>query len=365
MNLLIKYFVFISCTAASYTFLDVQDVVSRAMHAQLSAELSSLREEREQMVHSIGNSSNGVQLSNAAELKPPTIPKKGPLKVLDIGSGEIGFNSFDTTADVVKMNNTKVTCNFLKEYLEPQEVKKFVDAILEHFPQSENEKIYIGLTGANREFYAKNPEPMQKYFLEMEKYVKLEWFVPSGEQEAQYELSAVKYLSLQTGVGKIDGVISGGGGSCQMSTSRGILPKVYSIPLGNKSPEKFPLFGEKVQDKLSHWYSLLGREIGFDIGRDFEPFSGKYVGISAMFYGAKSAGITGRFLTKTQALEKIDKRLNVCLDEGNERDVWNLAMMRSVLLLILADDAEIFFQRNWKVGNEELVATWSLGMYVE
>jgi len=215
----------------SYSFLDVQDMVSRAMHAQLSAELGALREERQQMIHAVGvDSSHDAQLSNAPATRIPTVAKKEPLSVLDVGSGEIGFNSFTMTADgVVHM-------------------KSF--------------KIFIGLTGANREFYLKTPEPLQNFFCELETHIKLEWFVPSGEQEANCELSAVKYLALQTGIGKVDGVISGGGGSCQISCSRGFFPEVYSFPLGNKSPDKLSLFGEKKQDKLNHWYSLLGREIG-------------------------------------------------------------------------------------------------------
>jgi len=70
-------------------------------------------------------------------------------------------------------------------------------------------------------------------------------------------------------------------------------------------------------------------------------------------------------VTKSDALKKIDERLNVCVEEEIEKDMWNLAMMRSILLLVLADDAKIIFQRNWKVGNDELVATWSLGLYVK
>jgi len=287
----------------------------------------------------------------------------GNVLVVDIGSGEVGFNSFTDSHGSVQMKNVKVSLNFLKDVIEKSAVDDFAAQVMEHFPDIGTKIVYFGLTGANRDFYLENPEPIRTFFSALEKKMRLDWFVPSGTMEAECELNAVRYLAKETGIGEVEGVLSAGGGSCQISSKCPTSQRsnVYSIPFGNKSPEKINLYGNTARDKLASWSSILSRAIG---KLDLEPLHGTYVGISAMFYGAKACKITGSVVSKYDALDALDKAINDSVNQNDERNMYNLSMVRCLILMVLADDAKIFFQRNWKVGTEELVATWTLGLYV-
>jgi len=359
---------------SSYTFLDFQEMVYTAMQAQLDKEMGALREERQAFIQGVAGTPKRHRTSTshhqhvASTLQPAPayrLPKvgRGNVFVVDIGSGEVGFNSFTDSHGTVEMKNVKISLNFLKEVIEKNAVDEFAAKVTEHFPHVGEKTVYFGLTGANRDSYANDPGPIQNFFSALQRKMKLDWFVPSGTMEAECELNAVRYLAKLTGIGEIEGVLSGGGGSCQISSKcpKSKQSNVYSIPFGNKSPEKIHLFGDTVRDKLLSWTTVLSQAIG---KLDLQELHGTYVGISAMFYGAKAAKIAGSAVSKYEALAAIDHAINDSVEKNNERNMYNLAMVRCLILMILAEDAKIFFQRNWKVGEEELVATWTLGLYV-
>merc|ERR1711860_137737 len=98
------------------------------------------------------------------------------------------------------------------------------------------------------------------------------------------------------------------------------------------------------------------------------PMRGTFVGISAIFYGAKDAGIADKQVSKLEAIAAIDKRLNDVVDilmtseeptddnaiefrKNNEKAMYNLGMMRILFQILLRADAQILCQRNWKCGD--------------
>lgn len=126
---------------------------------------------------------------------------------------------------------------------------------------------------------------------------------------------------------------------------------------------------------------------------------GVYIGISAIFYAAKSAGCAETLLPKAAFLERLNARLKDLLahppkpvDKNGElvydhREFANIVLVRDLISRVLADTAWIVCKRNWKAqpasletnaiasssgaafdGQQEplptYVATWSLGFYL-
>eukprot|EP00397_Hematodinium_sp_SG-2012_P023612 GEMP01024546.1.p1 GENE.GEMP01024546.1~~GEMP01024546.1.p1 ORF type:complete len:430 (+),score=90.42 GEMP01024546.1:101-1390(+) len=349
---------------------DFTDCACRILQGRISSELSALRRRRSEMLDDCANvvtsarrSSNASSTAKQREDFPaldrfPNLKDEKRALLLDIGSGELGFYVYERADDgaVLLKNDKKVPCSFLEQCLDSNDLEKFASLVLEHYGTLD-EAVYAGLTGINRERYLTNREPFDLFFEAVtEKIPKIQWFIPSAKQEAELELTAVQYLAAKCGFGEIDGVLSAGGGSCQISCRNNF----YLIPVGSKTYDKIQLFGATLQEKVYSWMITVSNELH---KTRLKPLSGVFVGISGMFYAAKAAGITGKTITKEEALTQIDEALAKALGADDQRNVYNLAMVRVLLLSALTDDAKVFFQRNWKVGEDEMVATWTLGLF--
>merc|ERR1719330_250422 len=100
------------------------------------------------------------------------------------------------------------------------------------------------------------------------------------------------------------GTISAGGGSCQLTLSgsmKSTTPQLYSIPVGNRVPIVQKIFSDPVtMEERIEWIERIRDSLKKN--RIPRNMSGLYVGISAMYYAAKCAGINDRIVTCPEAV---------------------------------------------------------------
>jgi len=338
---------------------EFSEIVYEILHNQIVHEMSLLRQKKLALTanNAEGNNSSSAPANRPAIDRIPNFQKDKENFLVDVGTAECGFYAYTRIdAKTVKATNSKkVPVNFLDDCVVAQHPDLLAKLVKENFGTTEG-NISFGLTGANREKYLKDPEPINNLFAALGKKIpKLNWFILSGQKEAQSEFIAVQYLADKCGFGKVDAVIGAGSGSCQMSSSSVIA----SIPVGNKTPDKEPLLGASSQDKIYSWIARVSHEMK---KANMRPSPGTFVGISAMFHAAKAAGIAGSSLSKKDAINGFDTALTKMIAENDQRNMYNVAMARTLILFLLTDDSKIFFQRNWKIGDEEMVANWTLGL---
>eukprot|EP00928_Gymnodinium_smaydae_P008522 TRINITY_DN13101_c0_g2_i1.p1 TRINITY_DN13101_c0_g2~~TRINITY_DN13101_c0_g2_i1.p1 ORF type:complete len:1186 (+),score=269.39 TRINITY_DN13101_c0_g2_i1:291-3848(+) len=207
------------------------------------------------------------------------------------------------------------------------------------------------------------------------------------------------------------GTISAGSGSSQVTLrSSGSLDtsQVHSIPVGNRTPlvnakitpghmstlfnklhprtkqfaeqllcsgmpagkctELQKAWGEDgpVDPKSLETWEQLVRSCCEDFGLPNER-RGLFVGISAVFYAAKAAKCDQQILDRDVFLTKLRaKRTQLMGDGGTKgRDLANLTLVIALVESVLHRTARIVCKRNWKVGDADFVATWTLGMYLK
>eukprot|EP00746_Dinoflagellata_sp_MGD_P138745 gnl/MRDRNA2_/MRDRNA2_72331_c0_seq1.p1 gnl/MRDRNA2_/MRDRNA2_72331_c0~~gnl/MRDRNA2_/MRDRNA2_72331_c0_seq1.p1 ORF type:complete len:1019 (+),score=221.89 gnl/MRDRNA2_/MRDRNA2_72331_c0_seq1:70-3126(+) len=288
--------------------------------------------------------------------------------------------------------------------------------------------IFAGATGIHRDMLQSDVVKRQKifdFFAKVEASlqacigcrVNLRLFVPSGLLEAQFELRATNWLVQQSQVeiaglesactekmlleafesfrseagtcGSTSfpdfcaavkmsnapalsavrrtifaGTISAGGGSTQLSMLGGSeVSQLFSMPVGNRIPIIEGMFSKPVlPSERSAWaerIQLSLRNAGFP-----QQLTGLYVGISAMFYAAKAAGINDVVLTKGQVVQAFSKSLDAC-DEQDQRMIAGLMLAYAVTQFVFDDSACILFKRNWQCGDTKYSATWTFGCFTE
>eukprot|EP00927_Polykrikos_kofoidii_P073434 TRINITY_DN69474_c0_g1_i1.p1 TRINITY_DN69474_c0_g1~~TRINITY_DN69474_c0_g1_i1.p1 ORF type:complete len:572 (-),score=96.44 TRINITY_DN69474_c0_g1_i1:153-1868(-) len=332
----------------------------------------------------------------------PTPPRTTPLRMLDLGSGEVGFYSYgtETTDSSAKQIGDKLKGGFLADWVVPQKSKEFAEELIRRYESDgslsrNGDLVFLaGATGVNREaLQAKRSEREAAYAFaaDVERHLaerlgnqvacRMHIFVPSGPLEAQYELSAVEWLLVQSGLERevglavmesFAGTISAGGGSSQVSVKgsvRGDPPLLFSVPLGNKKPNSDNSFSTPPTDgEITKWTERVKEGLRQEsFPRDMR---GLFVGITATFYAAKEAKCADRVLSKAEALASLRARLVECRGPGCDpaaaaRSCANLSLVMALLDWVLHAESRILFRRNWDVSGEKSAATWTLGMYAE
>mmetsp|Transcript_34331 Transcript_34331/g.80332 ORF Transcript_34331/g.80332 Transcript_34331/m.80332 type:complete len:950 (-) Transcript_34331:7-2856(-) len=163
------------------------------------------------------------------------------------------------------------------------------------------------------------------------------------------------------------GTISAGGGSCQLALAgltRDHLVQLYSMPAGNRSPVDnglFPKKGEVSREKQLEW-TLAARGL---LASHFpqQKLQGFYVGISAVYHAAKSAGVADRFVSQSEAVGALTATL-AKLERTDVRSIANITLVKEMIEGLFEPELTLFlFKRNWKVGDCTYVAGWTLGLY--
>jgi len=162
------------------------------------------------------------------------------------------------------------------------------------------------------------------------------------------------------------GTISAGGGSSQLSLAgleRGGATQLYSLPVGNRFPIINRMFSKPVEiDERSLWVERIRdglRSSSFPQG-----VTGLFVGISAMYYAAKAAGVANRIVAKQEVVLKLSDTLSK-VDVNDHRTVANLTLVKEIISWTFDENKSCFlFKRNWRAGGTEHVAGWTLGWYV-
>lgn len=343
---------------------DFHDVGYEVLQDHVAAELSLSKKRREELLAKCaafqGFASRDATPSDRPALdRIPDFTHDQKIYIMDVGTTEVGFYIYERTgnAGIKPLNTKKVPMSFLDECISEQKTDKIVKVIQEEYG-STDVKVNIGFTGANRERYLKERGIFDTFFeLLVREIPNLTWFILSGTTEARSEFRAVQFLAEKLGFGKVDGVVGAGGGSCQVSTSTNL----FSIPVGNKTPEKEPPVGATSQDKIYSWILKVGLEIAKN---HITPIPGSFVGISAVYHAAKAAEIAGSTVTKNEAIKAFDVALAKAIAANDARTMYNLTLVRTVLSVIIMDGEKIFFQRNWRIGEDDFVASWTLGLIV-
>jgi len=186
-----------------------------------------------------------------------------------------------------------------------------------------------------------------------------------------------------------NGTISAGGGSCQITMKDNGRPPVasrntskmrrtsesHSLPMGNKTPlsaehkEDTTLFPTssrvnpemmgKWRDRINDCFTALRTSGEFPEKMD-KGLRGLYIGISAVFYAAKSAGCAEVILQKASFLQCLEKKLEELMvkppkpktvgdrEVHDHREIANLTLVHTVVDRVLHDSAWIVCKRNWK-----------------
>lgn len=332
---------------------------------------------------------------------PALSPEQIPLRILDLGSGEVGFYSYgdSTSADgIVSQKGGKMKADFLAEWVKSGRAEEFADEILQRYddvkPQDRTTELMFiaGATGIHR-------ESLQEHHTEREAVrafegsvsaslsaklgciCRLRIFVPSGQLEASFELRAVEWLLEQCPkdselqpdtVASFTGTLSAGGGSSQLSVRGGVSAvQLFSVPFGNKKPLSDGLFSKPpTQEEVANWATRV-REA---LHQQAFPhcLDGLFVGISATFYAASESSCADRVIGKQEAIEALTARINECTNteqgpngEKAARGAANVALVRELIDWVLSPQAQILFRRNWDVHGKKAAATWTLGLYAE
>jgi len=161
------------------------------------------------------------------------------------------------------------------------------------------------------------------------------------------------------------GTISAGGGSSQLtlvSSNRTNMSQLFSVPVGNRVPIVQQLFGKEVGwEERSNWVCRIHealRVAEFPTG-----LGGFFVGISAMYHAAKTAGIADRLVSKREAVSAFATKLSK-LEATDQRNISNLTLVKEIVEWVFADDISmLLFKRNWSTPSATYVAGWTLGVY--
>lgn len=344
-------------------------------------------------------------------LSVPHCPSNLPLRVLDLGSNEIGFYSYGDHG--VTQLGGKMKASFMEDLVLPGKSEEFADELVKRYgiraegafpPCGEKLTFVAGATGVNRECLQQRQEEREnarKFICHVEACLatrlhrpcRIKLFVPSGQLEAQYELRAVEWLLDQVakcasststtapslssdaalvGRSTLTGTISAGGGSSQLSIRRGAEDvQLFSVPLGNRKPMSDKMFSSPPKaEEVDAWASRFRTALG---KADFpSSLGGLFVGISATFYAAKEAGCADCVVSKAEAISALTARINACTAGGDgepdaamAKSAANVTLVRELIDWVLASDARILFRRNWTVRGDVAAATWTLGYFAE
>merc|ERR1719433_1492662 len=162
------------------------------------------------------------------------------------------------------------------------------------------------------------------------------------------------------------GTISAGGGSSQLTLNgcmRSSMAQLFSMPTGNRVPIAQRLFSTPITwEERCDWVARIRdslRSSQFPQG-----VQGLFIGISAMYYSAKTAGIADRIVTKKEAMKALADTL-AHTDSTDHRCIANLTLAQEILRFVFADERSCFlFKRNWHADGTSYVAGWVLGWYV-
>lgn len=345
----------------------------------------------------------------------PPYPSALPLRVLDMGSNEVGFYTYGDGG--VTQSGAKMKASFMDDWVRPGRSEEFVEELVKRYkiaaqpaeapPQAQALTFIAGATGVNRECLQQSYEDrelVRRFVCSVEAHLAatlrqtcvLSLFVPSGQLEAQYELKAVEWLLDQltkcssfsstaapmspslscdaglVGRSSLAGIISAGGGSSQLSIRHGTEDvQLFSVPLGNRKPASDKMFSlPPTAEEIAAWAARFRTALK---KADFPgSLKGLFVGISATFYAAKEAGCADCVMPRSDAIAALTARLNELTAGGGAeaeadgaKSAANVALVRELLDWVLADDAKILFRRNWTVHGEVTAATWTLGYYAE
>lgn len=203
------------------------------------------------------------------------------------------------------------------------------------------------------------------------------------------------------------GTLSAGSGSVQMTlrSSAGLeSSQVHSLPLGNRTPliyakadslyggnvfaRQTPLTRERAEQlfgrgrddrcqaawpedgpvdgkRLSQWHDLV--KCCAEERKMPSNQRGLFVGISAYFYAAKLAGCAEVILERDPFLAKLyQKRDQLMMEGGTDgRGLANLTLVAALLEYTLHRSAMVVCKRSWHVGDTDVIATWTLGLYLK
>lgn len=221
----------------------------------------------------------------------------------------------------------------------------------------------------------------------------------SGEEEAALELAATRFAASSNLQRDGVGLFSLGGGSLQLVDYMGDIhhsfkfgcryatPKDSSFkPVYFKedilySPEALADEKQSTSVAANAWRTTLSEALSQV--EESNKLCGSYVAISTSYWVARHAGISSRLLTVTEAKDGIRKHCERLLEESpltadwrkrfeeNPREAEKLsaAIVVDVFLeKMFRDDAEIYFERQWKVpstSDNEFITNWPAGKALE
>lgn len=355
-------------------------------------------------------SSDEASLETCLFALPPPPGCGAPMRIIDLGSGEVGFYLYGGSRPSIcaKQLGAKLKRSFMSDWVWQERAPELAEELLSRYELDGDGAfglpvILAGATGLNREALLANENNERRAAVDFcaaveasvaelrwpgqgrERGCHLRLFVPSGSLEARYELRAVEWListivaeqvaqdppgpelSLEDALG-FGGCLSAGGGSVQLSLRGPTDVSLFSAPLGNKKPLLAKMLSFPPRDEeVAAWASAV-RE-GLEAAGFPRGLGGFFVGITAAFYAAKEAGCAERVVTKAEALEALATRLETCgiCSDGSvaARSAANVALVRELLDWTLADDARLLFRRSWSVAREPIAATWTLGHFAE
>jgi len=183
------------------------------------------------------------------------------------------------------------------------------------------------------------------------------------EEEARFELAAVRYAAGRV-LGYIpDVVVSGGKGSSQISFNG--RHTSLSLPLAEAAALVADAAG------IKEWRTRVDRALEeARLGQWGDlPSKAKVVAISGFFYGAKAAklplGAEVEPISCAEAVASLDKAVHS--ESGNAQDTANWIRMSRVIggLPLVAAQSTVMFAREWVIGGVPFRTTWSAGMFVE
>jgi len=162
------------------------------------------------------------------------------------------------------------------------------------------------------------------------------------------------------------GTISAGGGSSQLTLTgctRNAMVQMFSMPLGNRLPSSQRLFSKPVTwEERGEWVERIRDSLR---SNHFpQQVTGLFVGIAAMYYAAKVAGIAERIVSKKEAMEALADAL-AKLDASDDRNIANLTLVQEIIRWVFDDERScLLFKRAWNANGASYIATWTLGWYI-
>eukprot|EP01065_Artemidia_motanka_P031118 TRINITY_DN3731_c0_g2_i1.p1 TRINITY_DN3731_c0_g2~~TRINITY_DN3731_c0_g2_i1.p1 ORF type:complete len:324 (+),score=69.65 TRINITY_DN3731_c0_g2_i1:130-1101(+) len=185
------------------------------------------------------------------------------------------------------------------------------------------------------------------------------------DEEARYELAAVRYAATRVLRYSPDVVVSGGKGSSQISFGGKVCS--LDLPLSDGARLVTDAAGKE------QWSKQVADAMAAAGVADWPPLSrpdAKVIAISGFFYGAKAAGLpTGADIEPATCAAAISALSAKAADgSGPAQDVANWIRMGCVLSGLPLSDVQrstVVFAREWKVDGVPFRTTWSAGMFVE